>query len=745
MNCLSHALWAAGFVALAGLAAPPGSAAAPILEKTRSLPELPVRESQALRQDWLVRAPGVKAGVYQSGNGMDLVLDNGLIRRTLRVHPNLATVALDNLVTGASVIRAVKPEAMITVDGKAIDVGGLVGQPEQAYLLPEWVDGMKASTGSLQCVNLEVGSTKAPLGWRRTRHASDLPWPPPGVAVHFEFRSPTPDLEGLVVTVHYELYDGMPVLAKWITVRNGTDRTLTLDSFTSELLATAEVESAVDERAFRNWRLPPIDLLSDYSFHGMDITTASQTTVWLPDPQYTSQVNYELKMPALVVSRPPRGPAVQLAQGDQFDSFRTFVVIHDSDVRERQGLALRKAQRCLAPWTTENPIMMHVRSADSAVFRTAVDQCADVGFEMIIYTFGSGLNMEDTRPEYLARIKADVDYAHSKGIQVGAYSLLASRRVSDEHDAINPETGKPGGAIFGNSPCLGSRWGEEYFRKITHFMEQTGLDLLEHDGSYPGDFCASTLHPGHRGVDDSQWTQWRKITDLYKWCRERGIYLNVPDYYFFAGSSKTGMGYRESNWSLPRERQIILGRQNIFDGTWTKAPSMGWMFVPLVEYHGGGAAATLEPLHAHLDAYEAHLMNNFGAGVQACYRGPRLYDTEETRAVVKKSVTWFKQYRDILESDIIHLRRPDGRDIDCFLHVNPQLEHKAMAVVYNPLDRPVERTLRLPLYYAGLTSTARVREQEGEFKTFKLDRECRIEVPVRVPARKVTWLLIEAP
>src|SRR5262249_39965417 len=159
----------------------------------------------------------------------------------------------------------------------------------------------------------------------------------------------------------------------------------------------------------------------------------------------------------------------------------------------------------------------------SDVFRAAVDQCAEVGFEMIIYTFGSGLNMENTDSDYLARVKADVDYAHAKGIEVGAYSLLASRRVSDSDDAINPKTGKPGGAIFENSPCLCSHWGEEYFRKITHFIEATGVDLLEHDGSYPGDVCASTNHPGHRGLNDSQWMQWRRISDFYRWCRERGV------------------------------------------------------------------------------------------------------------------------------------------------------------------------------------------------------------------------------
>ncbi|WP_339324020.1 hypothetical protein [Paenibacillus sp. FSL W8-0194] len=69
------------------------------------------------------------------------------------------------------------------------------------------------------------------------------------------------------------------------------------------------------------------------------------------------------------------------------------------------------------------------------------------------------------------------------------------------------------------------------------------------------------------------------------------MYLNVPDWYFLNGSNKTGMGYREVNWDLPRERQLILGRQNIFDGTWKKTPSMGWMFVPPMPYHGGGAEA----------------------------------------------------------------------------------------------------------------------------------------------------------
>ena len=38
--------------------------------------------------------------------------------------------------------------------------------------------------------------------------------------------------------------------------------------------------------------------------------------------------------------------------------------------------------------------------------------------------------------------------------KAGGYSYLASRTISPDVDVINPDTGKPGGAIFNNSPCL---------------------------------------------------------------------------------------------------------------------------------------------------------------------------------------------------------------------------------------------------------------------------------------------------
>jgi hypothetical protein len=678
--------------------------------------------SAAPRSDWLLHPPTAHAAVEASGDGREVSLANGLIRRTWRLKPDCATAAFENLTNGASMIRGVKPEAILTLDGVETPVGGLLGQPDYAYLLPQWLDSMSADPRALHCTGWERAPVEPRFGWKRVRYAAATQWPPPGAGIVFHYGAAA----GLRVDVHYEMYDGVPVLAKWFTLRNEGGRAVRLNRFTSEVLAVVEEESSVEMET-----RPPQSLYveSDYTFGG----TANRTTVWSPDPQYTSQVNYRLLSPLLLESRPPVGPNIAIPPGGRFESFRTFLLALDSTDRERTSLARRRMYRTIAPWTTENPILMHARSSTPDAVKLAIDQSAAVGFEMVILSFGSGFNAENEDPAYLAQLRSLAEYARSKHVELGGYSLLASRKISAEDDAINPKTGKPGGAIFENSPCL--------VRKLRALFAATGFAVLEHDGSYPGDVCASTTHPGHEGLEDSQWRQFEAIRDFYHWCREQGIYLNVPDWYFLNGSNKTAMGYRETNWSLPRERQFVLGRQNIFDGTWDKPPSMGWMFVPLVQYHGGGDAATLEPLKDHLDAYEQHLAQNFGSGVQACYRGPRLYDSPETEAVVRRWVDFYKAHRAILDSDVIHLRRPDGRDWDGLLHVNPQLEEKGMAVLFNPLDRAIERRVGLPLYYTGLTATAAVRIDGGALKRYPLDRDYGIEVPVRIPARG--WVRIE--
>ena len=85
-------------------------------------------------EDWLLKPVTVKAQIIPANNKRDLILNNGLVQRTFRLSPDLACIDYKNLINGQQLLRAVKPEARITIDGKDYSVGGLSGQKENAYL-----------------------------------------------------------------------------------------------------------------------------------------------------------------------------------------------------------------------------------------------------------------------------------------------------------------------------------------------------------------------------------------------------------------------------------------------------------------------------------------------------------------------------------------------------------------------------------------------------------------------------------
>ena len=700
----------------------------------------------AQQPDWLLDPTSYAATAVHSPERGQLVLDNGLLRLRLLVGERLAWTGIEQRTANQQLLRAAAPLGALVLDGEAVNLGGLLAQPNHAFLDDAWATGLGGDPAAFCGATVELAKIAPRMAWQRSRHAApEARWPAGGVHCKIRCRPPAGRFADLRITVHLELYDGMPLFAHWLEVENAGDQPVDVDAFTSMRLPIVEAESRVEPQRL-GVRLPNLYVETDYAFHAMSGADGSSHCVrWLTDPDFHTQVNYRKQTLCLLEVKPDVGPDQTVPPGGRFETFRTFVLAPDREDRERQSLAQRRMYRILAPWSTENPLMMHVRSADPERVRAAIDQCAEVGFEMAILTFGSGFNIEDDSQANLDRYKALTDYAHERGVQLGGYSLLSSRRVAPETDnCINKDTGKPGGQVFGHAPALASAWGQDYFEKLYRFYEYTGFDLLEHDGSYPGDHDAMARPPLQKGYDDSRWVQFSIIRDFYRWCRGRGIYLNVPDWYFLNGSSKTGMGYRETNWSLPRAQQVLHTRQNLFDGTRAKNPSMGWMFVPLTQYHGGGAAATVEPLSEHLDHYERMIVSNLAYGAQACYRGPRLYDTEAVRAVVKKWVGWYKEHRAILESDVIHTgsRRADGRDLDWVLHANARGATRGMLIVFNPTGAMIRRTIPLDLYYTGLEGEAIMTGADGAARPVTLDRFSRGSLQAEVPANGFAWFAI---
>ena len=690
--------------------------------------------------DWLVDGKSRPAEILKI-SPTEIQLRNGLIQRTFFLSPNPACYDFTNLMTGEQLLRTIMPEARITVDGKTYEVGARLNFKEKGYFKKEWLEMVETPANNFQFQDYSLSEITSHFPskiqfWTSQGQAAT------GKKISFAYTHP--DLPGLLLKVHYEVYDNLPLLGKYLTLENPGGNSYHIDQVVNEILGTVEEESAVVGKTTQMKKPHQLYIENNFAFNNsMNAEISAQATHWKSDSTYTSQVNYDYQTPSIMEVYPEKGIGVDLKPGENFQSIRTYELILDSYDRERNGLARRKMYRALAPWAMQNPIFMHLVSKTDEQVRTAIDQCVATGYEALILSFGSHIKMEDISPENIQRWKTLADYAHERGIKIGGYSLFSSRTIGPETDVISPVTGKPGGAFFGNAPCLASEWGLNYLEKLRFFFSETGFDIFENDGPYPGDVCASTSHPGHEGLEDSQWVQINLQKGLYQWMNAKGIYINAPDWYFLDGTHKIAMGYREVNFALPRERQKILNRQNIFDATWEKTPSMGWGFVPLTAYHGGGADAVLEPLNAHLDDYRQLMMQYYGAGIQACYRGPRLYDTEETKAVVIGVIDWYKKYRNILNSDIIRLRRADGRDWDGWMHVDPNGKEKALVMLFNPTAEPMKKEIRLPMYYTGLTDQISIRQEDGEIQRLLLSRNFEASLKVEIPANGYTWLVVE--
>ena len=725
--------------------------------------------------DWLVqrcdRPSAFQVATAEDGASATCVLANGLVTRTFHLAGGMACYSLRQEPRGLEFLRSIKPEATLTIGGKKIPVGGLKlsgrasGRKGRSnartvanFFLAEWLDDLAPDPNAFQPVRIKVSKPGAWLKWAPMSKQTAAPWPPKGIRVSVEYKLPSDgsDLSDLSVTVHYELYDGIPAMGKWLSFRNEGDKPVTIDRVLIEELAFA------DEKANQ------VFVESEYNhFHALPVR-------WYVDPEFTTdsgpvftermsdyRLRYwgheeledaaffrgratgggewagEYKSRSLMQVQYPQGPSKTLAKGESWQTFKSWLLIQDNMDEERKGLGRRKLYRTIFPWSQENFVYMHVIKDNSAAIRQAVDQCAACGFDKIILTFGSGFNMMNRDPKYIARVKADFDYAHGKGIKTGAYILFCSSRSygRGEHDAKPP--------AYGRSLCLGSAFAENYFKQLIDFMKAVGQDCIETDGPYHGYRCERKDHPLHRGVNDSWCVNWEQQERFYRMCMDEGIYIITPDWYFASGARKMPMGYKESNWTLPRPQQALVARQNIYDGTWWRTPSMSYHALPLTSIYGGGPESTMEPLSQHLDAYDRVLGAYFGMGIMACYRGYRLYDTDETKAVVKGWVDFYRKHQAILDSDIIHVRRPDGRDLDCMMHANPALKEKGLAFVWNPTGDRVQREFELPLYYTGLTETAQVSEKGGGPKTYRLDREYRVKVPVDIPANGYKWFVIQ--
>jgi hypothetical protein len=718
-------------------------------------------DEQPAQTDWLITPPTTRSFVQilpgEKKQSAQIMLGNGLVSRTFLVTDNnLGCASLRRSDKNLEFVRAIKPEVRIAFNGQWTDIGGLTGAPDKAFITPEWFGQLQARPGAFTLTGMSVGGCVKPYEWQPKCNApADIAWPAKGQRVTFHFVSPADSQ--LAVDVHYEIYDGLPVMMKTFTVHNRAAKELVITKFEGEHLAVQPTVSRM------------LHVESDYSFGAANFNEQGSalgihisggdpkfkeysygagTTRFTRDPDWGSMATLNpaedlfLDNPesALLLSRPTVGPNWTVKPGEDFAAFRTFEILNDTTERERFHLAQRRFYRKLAPQSNEKQLEVHAPvTRDLKVLGPLMDQMAELGFEMLqAPEHPGGFNYADSSERNIAPMKALCDYGRTKGIRVKAYQLMMASqgwgRREDNWNCINPANGKPG-SLFGQSACGASAWADMYFTNMWKTIEGAGMGGFAPDGPYHGDPCAATDHPHHKGLDDSQWAQWKWMCSVLHEAQRRNLYCSIPDWYVLNGQNCTGMGYREATDNIDIVLQTVIYRQYIFDATFHKTAQMGWCNLNTEVLRGG--------MEANLDKYERALFTMLSSGAQVWVRGHRLYDGPQSQAMLKKWLTWYRKYFAIIHGDIIHLRRPDGRGLDYYLHVNPAGKEKGMLLVFNPLDQEVSQSLDIPLYYTGLTDTAKIREQEGVAKNFKLDRGCGVKLPVTIPANGYSWFAIE--
>ena len=323
---------------------------------------------QDLKGDWLLYKVDQKAELLEQklGNRRLIRLQNGLISRSFVLEPNLACVQYKNLMTGEAILRGIKPEALVKIDGENYEVGGLKGQVEYAYIKREVIDSLTANPSAFRFVDYITNPIKKRMEWNRKPYGdSKALWPPKGIELVLNFKAPTSakqELSDLKIAVHYEIYEGIPLLSKWVTIENIGTKKITINSFTSEILAAVEFEVSEELAPPTQWRTPNMHVETDMAFS----SKPDYAVFWEDDPDYLTQVHYSRKTPCLLNVKPPIGPDIDISGGESYESFRVWELIFDSTERERKSLALKRMYRVIAPWITENPIFMHAANADPA-------------------------------------------------------------------------------------------------------------------------------------------------------------------------------------------------------------------------------------------------------------------------------------------------------------------------------------------------------------------------------------------
>eukprot|EP00759_Apiculatamorpha_spiralis_P003710 PhF_6_TR11721/c0_g1_i1/m.19116 len=527
----------------------------------------------------------------------------------------------------------------------------------------------------------------------------------------------------ITVSVHYEMYDGLPFMRKWVSVS----------------VAAGGPSVVVNALTIENLRAPNFgpDQMTILQVQPNNPTPATQQVVpqndqsfpgrtqqlWYFDPMYDQGNDQELHVPYTYYTYlqvgygvdttfgGSTGPGVLVTATAPFDSISIRTVLHDTTDWERQGLAIRLVQATLAPQLTETPLHYMITDISStAAFRLAIDQAAQTGFEIVIVGYGAAgyCGMCDDQimnASWVSWFGQQVAYAKGKNVGVSAYTLMQhngwGESVPPQEQVLNRD-GTRGGIA-----CFATDWHATYRQHVLNFAKTVGLSGVETDGQYENAACGDAGGDHHHnGLDGSYDAQLKATLTFNQAMKGLGIYQTGADAYYWDGANNWNHADTDAGYSLPDLwERLTVGREYVYDSTTTRLASSGSYGI------GDISNAAKQCGNDRVLCMDYALASFFAVGVNPTIVASSLWPPADPMSATLSSLlsswtTFYAKYRTVLTSRIsLHIARPTSRSYE----VSAMLwKGQGIIAVFNPTATQQQDTVYVPLYYGSFGYGAQV-------------------------------------
>ena len=479
-------------------------------------------------QDCLIKSTDIQTTLDKGDN--QIALTNGLITRNFSLTPGFTTIDFFCHYKNQSLLRSLSPEAEIQLDDIHYSVGALKSSLHNAYLDRSLLDKtLRSDEQAFQYVSYSVSKALHTYSQRIKAYGSHTflskeDWYPPGLHLTVLFRAPktAPESHKLVkVKVHYEMYDSIPVMSKWLEV----------DGSHSEV--NVRVDYVERMNVNRQWGSDPYEWVS----MRQDAEYNPFSRPWLhletTDPVLSS-VSWRMETPHPAGAYTPQVTAqyntlIQVyLKKDTFISFRTLLLVTGSSDEERQALSQQKMSSVIAPQTKQRPLTFHSSSSRLSHILPLLDQMFDARLELLVLD----VDIFNTTSSYQQDLVQIVRYAKQKYIEVGiALSLTKYKNLKDEWKRISAETYERE-----NEACMASAWFDYLSNRLKKFISLTEVSMIH---VYPHDteLCAAFDHAYHSSIPDSLMEQNNKVNQFYEALKANGIYIQSSDWSIYHGTN----------------------------------------------------------------------------------------------------------------------------------------------------------------------------------------------------------------